>query len=208
MKKKVLAIALAAILAITAITGATLAYFTDTDEIDNTFTAGNVAIDLTEQDPNNAEKRVDVGEEETEEVKFPQLFPGMTLTKDPTIENVGSLEAYVAAKIEINRTVGYELLSGGLLAKQEGYKLIVEEDAEKDTVTIYIFIEKALQPEESVVLFDTLTIPTAWDNAEMAIVNGLHIHVEAYATQVYGFTDCYEAITTAFAEEFAFEPAA
>lgn len=48
MKKKILALVLVVVLAITAVTGATLAYFTDTDEATNTFTLGNVKIDLHE----------------------------------------------------------------------------------------------------------------------------------------------------------------
>ena len=46
MKKKLLAIGLAvAVLAVT-IVGMSIAYFTDTDEETNTFTVGNVSIDL------------------------------------------------------------------------------------------------------------------------------------------------------------------
>lgn len=48
MKKKIIALCLVVVLAITAITGATLAYFTDTDEATNTFTVGNVKIKLIE----------------------------------------------------------------------------------------------------------------------------------------------------------------
>ena len=40
MKKKILALALVVVLAVTAVTGATLAYFTDKDDATNTFTVG------------------------------------------------------------------------------------------------------------------------------------------------------------------------
>ena len=46
MKKKILVLCLVVALAATAIIGGTLAYFTDTDEETNTFTAGGVEIDL------------------------------------------------------------------------------------------------------------------------------------------------------------------
>lgn len=49
MKKKLLAMCLVVALAATAIIGGTLAYFTDTDKEDNTFTVGGVKIDLIEQ---------------------------------------------------------------------------------------------------------------------------------------------------------------
>lgn len=48
MKKKILAICLCVALAAVAIVGASLAYFTDTDKEVNTFTVGNVKIDLIE----------------------------------------------------------------------------------------------------------------------------------------------------------------
>ena len=70
MKKKILALCLCVVLAITAVTGATLAYFTDADAEENTFTVGKVDIDLVEdftqgselnpgtKDQNNVEKEV------------------------------------------------------------------------------------------------------------------------------------------------------
>lgn len=48
MKKKILALCLVVALAVTAVVGGTLAYFTDTDKETNTFTVGNVKIDLLE----------------------------------------------------------------------------------------------------------------------------------------------------------------
>lgn len=47
-KKKILTLCLVACLAITAIAGASLAYFTDTKSVTNTFTVGNVKIELLE----------------------------------------------------------------------------------------------------------------------------------------------------------------
>ncbi len=52
MKKKIMAVCLAAVIAVMAIAGATLAYLTDTDNENNTFTVGNVKIDLVEQQRN------------------------------------------------------------------------------------------------------------------------------------------------------------
>ena len=48
MKKKLLALVLVVVLAATAVIGGTLAYFVDTDSAKNTFTVGNVKIDLIE----------------------------------------------------------------------------------------------------------------------------------------------------------------
>ena len=48
MRKKLLVLSLCVALAAIAIAGASLAYFTDTDSVKNTFTVGNVKIDLLE----------------------------------------------------------------------------------------------------------------------------------------------------------------
>lgn len=48
MSKKILALCLVVILAITAVTGATLAYFTDTEKATNTMVIGNVEINIDE----------------------------------------------------------------------------------------------------------------------------------------------------------------
>ena len=52
MKKKIVALCLCVALAVVAIGGATLAYFTDTDNETNTFTVGGVKIALIEQQRN------------------------------------------------------------------------------------------------------------------------------------------------------------
>ena len=46
MKKKITAIFLCVVLVAIAVVGASLAYFTDTDNETNTFTVGSVKIDL------------------------------------------------------------------------------------------------------------------------------------------------------------------
>lgn len=66
---------------------------------------------------------------------------------------------------------------------------------------IYVFFENPMKEGESVTLFEQMTIPTYWDNGEMAIMNGTTIKVEAYATQTNGFHNCYDAIIAAFGGE-------
>lgn len=80
MKKKILAISLVVCLAVIAIAGATLAYFTDTDDATNVFTSGKVDITLNEVfDEENA-----------------QLIPGVDIQKDVTISlSDDSVESYV-----------------------------------------------------------------------------------------------------------------
>ena len=100
MKKKIVALCLCEALAVVAIGGATLAYFTDTtgDKV-NTFTVGNVDIDLTEPSWNEKDSHT--------------LMPGTSYDKDPTItvaEN--SQDAYVFLKIDLNKYVSLINLAG------------------------------------------------------------------------------------------------
>lgn len=87
-KKKILAVALAASMAVLAVGGSSLAYFTDTDSADNVFTVGNIDVVLTE--PNwDAE-----GEAEAED-----MYPGEPVAKDPTVTNTGANPAVVRIKV-------------------------------------------------------------------------------------------------------------
>lgn len=91
MKKKIIALCLVVALAATAIVGGTLAYFTDTtDKMVNTFTVGNVDIDLEEP----AWKPGDTH----------TLMPGTSYQKDPTITvSEKSQDAYVFLEMTFNK---------------------------------------------------------------------------------------------------------
>ena len=172
--------------------------------------------------------------ERTSEDQEYHLFPAMTVTKDPTITvDADSEDAWVAAKVtitgDLHTLIGvpnydnidiHQLASGGLVdgaATQvtgwNGLSMVYETtecviyqeaDKENNTWTMYIFMKAVQQKNAKIVLFDTLTIPAEWDNAEMAKVNGMEINVQAFAVQANGFADCFEAMTTAFDTHFNF----
>ena len=80
MKKKILSIALVVCLALVAIAGASLAYFTDTHDATNVFTSGKVDITLNE----------------VFDAQTAQLLPGVDIQKDVTISlSEDSVESYV-----------------------------------------------------------------------------------------------------------------
>ena len=109
MKKKIVALCLCVALAVVAIGGATLAYFTDTDDATNTFTAGGVKIELIEQQRNADSTALETfendkvlmpivgsaqGEQETVGgVKLPTAEN--YVDKIMTIKNTGVSDAYV-----------------------------------------------------------------------------------------------------------------
>ncbi len=81
--KKIISLVLVLVLALTAI-GGTLAYFTDNDKATNTFTLGNVAIDLKEVFEQNS-----------------ILNPGVAVEKKATVTNTGKNDAFVRVHLGI-----------------------------------------------------------------------------------------------------------
>lgn len=84
--------------------------------------------------------------------------------------------------------------------------------ASEDEWVIYMFFKKPYAGKEDIELFHEIKIPAEYDNDQMAKLDGLNIKIEAYATQIDTFSDagkedgqgCFEAMTTAFPEAFAF----
>lgn len=85
MKKKILAICLVVCLAVVAVAGATLAYFTDEKSADNVFTMKGISIELNEEFEQGSE-----------------LVPGLDVNKDVYVKNSEkSSDAYVRVHIAI-----------------------------------------------------------------------------------------------------------
>ena len=259
MKKKILAVALATIMIVIAVTGATLAYMKDSHKATNTFTVGNVKIELSEAkvQKNKTTGNIDAIDAVNQRhsttagdfsVEVGKLFPAMTIHKDPTIKNIGSEDAYIAAKIYVSADNTAGLGSKNILGLDTEYANLLAThkflvggiaDATSDMIgtytptgsvdplpiyattdfaayqqietigsktyyVFYVFFEGAKAKDASVKLFDSITIPAKWDNAEIAALSGLAIEVEAYAVQANGFANCYDAITAAFPEQFSF----
>ena len=98
MKKKTFIIALCLALVVAFAAGGAIAWLTDTtEEVKNTFTVGNVKLDLYEHDAAGKEVKA---------LSF-KMIPGTTAAKDPTVEvQKGSEECYVFVKItEENNTL-------------------------------------------------------------------------------------------------------
>ena len=99
MKKKIVAFAMVFALAAVAVVGGSLAYFTDTDAKDNTFTTGNVDIELIENfvdnNPDTPEKLLPA----TGSAQAGTLKNGVT--KEVSVKNTGSEDAYVRVHIAI-----------------------------------------------------------------------------------------------------------
>lgn len=97
MKKKLTAIFLCVALVAIAVVGASLAYFTDTDEATNTFTVGNVKIDLIEQQKgaNGLEAFV------SNKTLVPGTSDKNAVSKIVTVKNTGANDAWVWVDLKI-----------------------------------------------------------------------------------------------------------
>ena len=112
MKKKLVAISLVVAMLAVAVIGGSLAYFTDTDNATNTFTAGGVKIDLIEQQVNTEGTALEafeqnqvlmpiVGSAQGEKDKFGQPVAENYIDKMVTIKNEGTSDAWVRAYFAI-----------------------------------------------------------------------------------------------------------
>lgn len=170
MKKKILVMTLVIALLAICITGASLAYFSDSDEAENVFTMGNVEIDLLEPewDP-------------TEDAPF---VPGVEYGKNPYVTNTGDTPAYIRMKVTFSNSTAFQLLaenhqmadwapwrmlrdvdySGDVNSTDTGWQTMYSMngiyDTENDTVTYVFYYREPLQPGKSTSeLFQKVQIP-------------------------------------------------
>ena len=125
MKKRIVTIALVVALVAIAAVG-TLAYFTDTDNATNTFTVGNVSIDLIEEERDGKggkqnftqDKRLYpiVGSAQGEKDDLGMPTAKNYVDKMVTIQNTGSEKAYIRAYFAIPSALddGYETFNAGM----------------------------------------------------------------------------------------------
>lgn len=103
--KKILALALAAVLLVGVSIGGTMAYMTaKTEKVENTFTTTSIAIELWESDlvENNGEYTLNEGEKVAANTDY-LLLPGLTMPKDPYVE-VTQGEVFVFVELVASTT--------------------------------------------------------------------------------------------------------
>ena len=125
MKKKLTLVVTCVVLVAAMVIGGTLAYFTDTKNATNTFTVGNVKIDLIEQQrgenglvPFEQGKKLYpiVGSAQGEKDEYGMPIAKNYVDKMVTIENTGSEKAYIRAYFAIPSALddGYETFNAGM----------------------------------------------------------------------------------------------
>ena len=184
MKKKITAICLCVALLAIAIVGATLAYFTDTKAATNTFTVGNVKIDLLESSLHRENAGVANGETSTSE-----------LWSDVDKEGSGNTSKYKAgdtfytdAQIEANaaeyKCENVQLIPGRSYHKMPYVKNVGNNDA---YIRIRVMIPADL---DTAVLNSSMYTTTALDKKEFTMVydNSGKVARDDYKYNVYTFT--------------------
>lgn len=183
-KKKIVSLCLAAVLVVMAVAGATVAYFTDTDSKDNTFTVGNVDITLTEPSWNTNGQESD------------DVYPGEPLAKDPTVTNDGANPCFVRIKVENLDQFDQK----GMITYRTDYvtgKLGTDWVLHTDG---YFYYTKVLAVGETTdALFDQIVMPTGLTGGEAAE----DIVVTAQAVQAQGAKASFAAVEAMTVEEIA-----
>lgn len=212
--------------------GVTIAWFTDTKETSNVFTAGDVKIRLTELNPEG--DLIDVTDHGAQ-MDYGHVYPGLSVKKNATVTNVGSEDAYIAAEIvildgdqDITKALSIpgtstgvtpldEFFLGGLwndtftrVTGTESHLIVWESEyctVQYDTrmtegFWINIFVKETLKSGESLYMWEGFTFPDTWSNDQMLECTDLRISIKTFAVQAAGFASCEEAVTTAFGEGF------
>ena len=187
MKKKILSICLVAVIAVMAIAGASLAYFTAEDSAENVFTVGNVAIDLTEP------KWDATGKEEAEDV-----YPGEPLAKDPTVTNTGKNPCFV--RISVSNLDQFVVEYDAMITSRTDYvENALGENWKRHTDGYFYYTKVLAAGETTDALFDQIVIPFALTNNEET----KSIDVTAYAVQAQGARPSFTAVQAMTVEEIA-----
>lgn len=177
------------------------------DEKDNWVADGNERIDAEVKDDDDITQTYDLHPNMT-------VFkdPTITVDKDSKPTYVG---AKVTVTGDIHSLIGVDggydniditkLASGGLMddsyemwtpwndfgfvygSHEKKCAIYQIADKKNNTWELYIFMLQPMNAGESVTLFDTLTIPASYTNADMAKLNGMKIDVKAYGVQADGF---------------------
>ena len=80
--KKILTLVACAVLLVALSVGATIAYLTASDTVENTFTVGNIQMKMDETDVDNST----AGDNDRDKInEYPKIQPNDTLDKDPIV---------------------------------------------------------------------------------------------------------------------------
>ena len=204
--KKAALLLCSAVLLVCISIGATVAYLTSKDTVVNTFTVGNVTIELDEAKVNT--EGTPVNPAERTDANSYKLLPGHTYTKDPTVTvKAGSEKSYVKMTVTFSKAsqldaifaptgadmtsifVGYDSTNWldkgnteNTTANTRTYEFWYKEPVEAPTADVKLDA-----------LFDQIVVPGNITNDQLATIKDMTITVNAYAIQADGFANAEAA---------------
>lgn len=183
-KTKALLMSLCAVLLVAASVLGTMAYLTDSKDVKNTFTVGNVAITMDETDVDDSTPN-----KERDQANSYKLLPGHTYTKDPIIHvDANSEDCYLFVKVD-NQIAAIEANGNTTVAAQmatKGWKAVEGKDG------IYVYVGTTAAPvavkaNDNVTVFEQLVIAGTVNGDILKAYENKTITVTAYAVQKDGF---------------------
>lgn len=183
-KTKALLMSLCAVLLVAASVLGTMAYLTDSKDVKNTFTVGNVTITMDETDVDDSTPN-----KERDQANSYKLLPGHTYTKDPIIHvDANSEDCYLFVKVD-NQIAAIEADGNTTVAAQmatKGWKAVEGKDG------IYVYVGTTAAPvavkaNDNVTVFEQLVIAGTVNGDTLKAYKNKTITVTAYAVQKDGF---------------------
>ena len=205
MKKKLMTV-LALVLVIAMSVAGTYAYLTSADKVVNTFTVGDVQINLDEAKA-NADGSLVQGAARVKANEY-KLLPGHTYNKDPMVTVLkGSESSYVKMTVTFSKAAELDAIfaptGANMTSIFNGYdraNWIYKGNTENtgDNTRTYEFWYKApvAAPDGDVALdalFDSITVPGTIKNDQLKTIEDMTITVNAYAIQADGFANAEAA---------------
>ena len=208
--KKALLLTLCAVLLVAASVLGTMAYLTSTDEVQNTFTVGQVSIKLDEAKANTDGTLVE-GADRVKANSY-KLLPGHTYAKDPMVTVLnGSESSYIKMTVTFSKANELDAIFdpdgatlttifNGYDSSNWTYKGNTKNAADNTRTYEFWYKEAVAAPDGNVALdalFDSITVPGSITNEQLKTIEGMTITVNAYAIQADGFANA-EAAWAAF----------
>jgi predicted ribosomally synthesized peptide with SipW-like signal peptide len=175
MKKRRIATMVAAVAVVAAIgVGATLAYFTDKEDLSNVVTMKHVDIELSENevkyDPETGEYVQDDSKEAITAggLTFEDVLPGQTVPKNPTVTvEEGSADCYVRVKVAVVTAADSKITAAQVEALTASLKdqILMNTKWSYNEADGYFYYADEMTAGGEAVIFQTVTIPASWDNA-------------------------------------------
>ena len=210
MKSKTKNVVMALTLAALLLVGGVFAYLTDTDTQTNTFTMGEVTIDLTEPTWDEYPDEDNNGVPDPAE----DIWAGKVIAKDPTITNTGDNDAYVYLMVSVPKQNIVTAQADGTpneaavtqlfnYTVNGGWTLLKSNTSGADENVYLYAYDTALAPTEvtATALFDEIEFVNVIEGQILSDVT-FNIPVVAYAIQSnFGAGEAGDVMTTAEAWE-------